>query len=259
MVKNTTLRARLLAGDIVCGAWCMMNDMLPAEIMGHAGFDWLVVDMEHGPISLAAAQAIVMAIRTTPATPIVRVPWNDSASIQPVLDSGPYGVLVPMVNTVDDARRVVRDTRFLPLGERSRGGVRSPLAFGTEPGTYFERANDETIVMVQVETVEAVRNADAIAALDGIDCLFVGPNDLASTYGERYPQAWEEFAGPYADAIRAIPGIARRHKKVAGILANSAAMGRRCVEMGYTVVGFAVDVSLLAQAAGREYAAFKAT
>jgi len=247
----------MLAGEVVTGAWCMMSDMLPAEILGHAGYDWLVVDMEHGPIPLNSAQAIVMAIRTTPATAIVRVPWSDSSSIQPVLDSGPFGILVPMVNTAADARGVVRDSRFLPLGERSRGGIRTPLAFGTDAGTYFTRANAETIVMVQIETAEAVGNAEAIAAVDGIDCLFVGPNDLASTYGETYPKNWESLSGPYADAIRAVPGIARRHGKVAGILANSAAMGQRCVEMGYTVVGISSDIGLLEQAAAREVAAFK--
>jgi 4-hydroxy-2-oxoheptanedioate aldolase len=249
----------MLAGDVLLGGWCMIGDMLPAEILGHAGYDWLVVDMEHGPITLETMQAMVMAIRTTPATAIVRVPWTGSALIQPVLDSGPYGIVVPMVNTPADAQAVVRDARFLPLGERSRGGVRSALAFGTDPATYFARGNEETIVMVQIETAEAVRNADAIAAIEGIDCLFVGPSDLASTYGELYPQAWESLGGPYGDAIRSVPQIASRHGKVAGILAYSADMGQRCVEMGYTVVGISVDTSLLAAAAQRECAAFRRT
>ena len=257
-MRTNTLRTRMLAGDILTGAWCMLNDMLSAEIMGHAGYDWLVVDMEHGPIPLGAVQPIVMAIRTTPATAIVRVPWSDSASIQPVLDSGPAGILVPMVNSAAAAQQVVRDSRFLPLGERSRGGIRTPLAFGADAATYFDRANDETIVMVQIETAEAVASAEAIAALDGIDCLFVGPNDLASAYGERFPEIWNALQGPYADAVRAIPAIARRHGKAAGILANSAEMGQRCVELGYTVVGISVDVSLLAAAAKREYTRFTA-
>jgi 4-hydroxy-2-oxoheptanedioate aldolase len=256
-MQHTTLRARMLGGEVLLGAWCSIGDMLPAEILGHAGYDWLVIDMEHGPITLAAAQAMIVAIRTTPAAAIVRVPWTGSAAIQPVLDSGPYGIVVPMVNTPTDAQAVVRDARFLPLGERSRGGIRSALAFGTDPVSYFARGNAETIVMVQTETVEAVRNADEIAALDGIDCLFVGPNDLASTYGETYPQAWEKLGGPYGDAIRSIPAIARRHGKVAGILANSAEMGRQCVTMGYTVVGISVDTSLLATAARRECTVFR--
>lgn len=249
----------MLAGDVLLGAWCMIGDMLPAEILGHAGYDWLVVDMEHGPISLTTAQAMIMAIRTTPATAIVRVPWMGSALIQPVLDSGPHGIVVPMINTPADARAVVRDARFLPLGERSRGGVRTALAFGTDAATYFEQGNAQTIVMVQIETAEAVRNADAIAAIDGIDCLFVGPSDLASTYGESYPQAWEPLDGPYGDAIRSIPETAARHGKAAGILANSAEMGRRCVAMGYRVVGISVDTSLLAAAAQRECAAFRSS
>jgi 4-hydroxy-2-oxoheptanedioate aldolase len=161
-----------------------------------------------------------------------------------------------MVNTPADARAVVRDARFLPLGERSRGGVRSALAFGTDPVTYFAQGNEQTIVMVQIETAEAVVNAAAIAAVEGIDCLFVGPSDLASTYGQTYPQAWESLSGPYGEAIRSIPEIARLHGKAAGILAYSAAMGRECAGMGYTVVGISVDTSLLAAAARHDCALF---
>jgi len=236
----------------VVGAWCMLGDALAAEIMANAGYDWLIVDMEHGPVPLAAAQAMVTAIRTTPTVPLVRVPWNDSASIQLALDSGPYGILVPMVNSLDDARRAVNDARFLPLGTRSWGGSRSPLAYGTTGQDYYEAANEHTILMVQIETVAAVAAADEIAALEGIDALFVGPADLAASHGLRYPQCWEHLEGPYAEAIRAVPQIARRYGKGAGILAKDALMGERCIEFGYNVVGIATDANLLAAAARRE-------
>jgi 4-hydroxy-2-oxoheptanedioate aldolase len=249
---DNRVRRDLLAGRLVVGAWCMLGDALAAEIMANAGYDWLLVDMEHGPVPLGAAQSMVTAIRTTSTVPIVRVPWNDSASIQLALDSGPHGILVPMVSSLEDARRAVSDARFLPLGNRSWGGFRSPLAYGTTGLGYYEGANEQTILMVQIETVAAVAAAGAIAALEGIDALFVGPADLAASYGLRYPGCWENLEGPYADAIRAVPQIARKHGKGAGILAKDAAMGKRCIEVGYNFVGIATDASLLAVAARRE-------
>ncbi|GAC1405908.1 MAG: 4-hydroxy-2-oxoheptanedioate aldolase [Candidatus Velthaea sp.] len=256
-MRENTLRRSILAGEVSIGAWCSLADPLAAQIMARAGYDWLVVDMEHGPIPLSAVPAICTAIRTTATSPILRVPWNDSASIQTGLDSGPFGVLVPMVSTLDDARAVVRDTRFTPLGERSRGGVRAALAFDTDAATYFARANDETIVMAQIETSEAIACAPGIVALAGIDVVFVGPNDLAASYGVPWPGVWDDLQGPYADAVRGLPAIARAAGKAAGILANSAAMGKRCIDMGYTVVGITGDAGLLATGAARERAALE--
>jgi len=256
-VRENRLRGDMLAGRVAVGAWCMLGDALAAEIMANAGYDWLIVDMEHGPVPLGQAQAMVTAIRTTGTVPLVRVPWNDSASIQLALDSGPHGVLVPMVNSVADAARAVSDARFLPLGARSWGGMRSPLSYGTDGLGYYEGSNEQTILMVQIETGAAVGAAGEIAALEGIDALFVGPADLAASYGVRYPQAWDDLRGPYADAIRTVPRIAREHGKGAGILAKDAAMGRRCIEFGYNVVGIAVDATLLATAARREREALR--
>jgi len=255
-MERSAFRKRLLAGEVLTGGWCMIGDPYAAQIMGAAGFDWLLVDMEHGPVPLGTAQAMLTAIRTTPAFPIVRPPWKDSASIQVGLDSGACGVLVPMVNTVEEARGVVADARFEPLGERSRGGSRTALAFGTDSTDYFRHGNDWTVVLVQVETIAAVESAAAIAALDGIDGLFVGPNDLAGSYRVPFPESWDDLSGPYAEAIATIPKIARAHGKAAAILANDAAMGRRCVDMGYTVVGIAIDAALLAAGARAEHVDF---
>ncbi len=229
----------------------MIADAYAAQLMGSAGYDWLVIDMEHGPVPLEAAQAMTTALRTTNAVPIVRPPWKDSASLQVALDCGPHGVLVPMVNSAADARAVVADTRFVPLGERSRGGSRAALSFGTDGATYFRDANAWTVVLVQLETTQAVDDADEMAALDGVDCLFVGPFDLAGSFGVPFPEIWENLAGPYRDAIEAIPRIAHNRGKAAGILANDAAMARTCIEMGYTVIGIGVDSTLLASAAQR--------
>src|SRR5437763_6756758 len=123
-----------------------MDGVLPAEVMATAGFDWLVIDMEHGPVSMEAAQSTIAAIRTTPTIPLVRVGWNESGLIQPALDIGAFGVVVPMVNTRAEAQQVVRDTRYPPLGERSRGGTRARLALGADAVTDARRATHEALV-----------------------------------------------------------------------------------------------------------------
>jgi 4-hydroxy-2-oxoheptanedioate aldolase len=251
MRKNRVLAA-CRDGAVSIGSWVSTNDALCAQIMANSGFDWLVVDMEHGPVPITGVQHAINAIRTTTTEPFVRAGWNASASIQLALDCGASGIMVPMINTVDDARRAVRDTRFEPIGQRSRGGVRAALSFATSAPTYFARANDELLLMAQIETVEAIANLDAIASVDGIDCLFVGPNDLAASYGLDYPQAWEQKSSAYAEAIAIVPRTAKRCGKIPGILASSAAMARECIDLGYTLVGIGSDATLLWNAAKRE-------
>src|SRR3974390_1070362 len=124
MRENRVKRA-CAEGRVSVGAWVNTNDAACAQIMAKSGFEWLVVDMEHGPVPITAVQAAVTVIRTTSAEPFVRASWNSSSAIQTALDCGVSGIVVPMVNTRADAEQVVRDTRFSPLGERSRGGVRA--------------------------------------------------------------------------------------------------------------------------------------
>jgi 2-keto-3-deoxy-L-rhamnonate aldolase RhmA len=153
--------------------------------------------------------------------------------------------MVPMVNSRADAEAVVRDARYLPLGERSRGPLRGVLSFETDFAGYCAAANDEILVMAQIETAEAVKNLEEIAAVDGIDCLFVGPNDLASTYGVSFPQAWDAKGGDYYDAIAAVPQVARKYGKIPGIQAISPAMANECIALGYTLVGVGADAGFL--------------
>ena len=214
-MRENPLKQRLAAGETVVGMWLSLSEPLAAEALASLGWDWLLVDMEHGPIPLGTAAAMVTALRAGGAVPFVRPAWNESSQIQRVLDLGAYGIVVPVVNTVDDARAVVRDARFFPLGERSRGGVRANLAFETDAGTYGARANDEVLVYVQIETETAVANADEIASVDGIDGLFVGPNDLAAAGGKGWPEVWDTDAG-YMEMIAGIPRVAERYGKTAG-------------------------------------------
>jgi 2-keto-3-deoxy-L-rhamnonate aldolase RhmA len=255
--RKGTLRERMLAGETVLGAWLQFSDPFVAEAMAHAGWDWLLVDMEHGPVSLDAAATMVTAIRTTPVVPLVRPAWNESSQIQRVLDLGCAGIVVPVVNTAADARQVVRDARYPPLGERSRGGVRPLLAFEMDAMTYFERSNDDVLVLVQIETQLAVSNVAEIVAVEGVDGVFLGPNDLAASVGKRWPDVWNEDAA-YMDAVAHVAAVTRAAGKVAGFLSRDAAMAKQVVDMGYRFVGVSSDINYLLGAAKRAAAAARA-
>jgi 4-hydroxy-2-oxoheptanedioate aldolase len=249
-MNGNALKRRLAAGETVLGSWLSLPDALAAEAMARLGWDWLLIDMEHGPAALNEAVAMLTAVRTTEVTTFVRAAWNESSHIQRVLDLGCSGIVVPVVNSAEDARSVVRDARFSPLGERSRGGVRAALAFGTDPATYFARANDEVLVFVQVETEAAVERVDEILAVDGLDGIFIGPNDLAGSVGKRWPDVWGNDE-PYMAMIRRAAEATQRAGKVAGILANSPAMAKQTAEMGYRFIGVSSDVNYMTAAAKR--------
>lgn len=257
-MRSNRVKAAARAGGVAVGSFVNFSDPLAAQIMANCGFDWVLLDMEHGPIPLAALGAAITAIRTTTTEPFVRAAWNTSVAIQPVLDCGASGIMIPMISTAEQARAAVRDAKFPPLGERSRGGARGPLSFQTDAKTYFERADDEIFVMAQIETREAIANLEAIAGVDGIDCLFVGPHDLAAAYGFDYPAGWNGMEGPYADAIARVPEVARTFGKSAGLQASSPAVANDCIAFGYQIVGVSTDVSMLANAARAARAALNA-
>ncbi len=249
-MRENALARRLREGDTVLGAWLSFSDGLVAEAMASLGWDWLLIDMEHGPVALSDAAAMATAIRTRPCAPFVRPAWNESSQIQRALDLGCSGIIVPVVNSVQDARSVVRDARFPPLGERSRGGIRTPLAFETDAMTYFDRANANVVVLVQIETELAVRNIDAIVAVEGIDGVFVGPNDLAASMGARWPDVWDHDER-YMALVQRVADATNGVAKVAGFLARDAAMAVRVASMGYRFIGVSSDANFMMGAAKR--------
>ena len=167
-------------GKPALGVWVSTGDPYVVESLGRAGFDWVLIDMQHGMgIDVGRAVACLQALSGAEAVALVRLPWNQPEYFQWVLDAGAQGVLVPLVNTPEDARRAVQACRYPPLGNRSFGPNRARL-YGPD---YFERANDEVALLVQVETREAVEQAEAIARVEGVDALYIGPADLAISMG----------------------------------------------------------------------------
>jgi 4-hydroxy-2-oxoheptanedioate aldolase len=247
-MRRNRAKDRLRDDGVTVGTWLLLESDLAAELVVSAGFDWALVDMEHGPVSHDGAQRLITAIRTTGTAPLVRVTWNESSLIQAAFDMGAYGVLVPYVNSRREAERAVYDGRYPPLGSRSRGGFRAPLAFDTDPITYGRTANDETLLMVQIETAQALAALDEIAAVDGIDVLFVGPGDLAESMGV-WPPDMDAMPPAYAEAIERVPRVARAHAKHAGILVYDVEVAKRCIGLGYTFVGVGSDATMLQGAA----------
>jgi len=235
-------------GGVAYGGWLTVPSAYGAEIMAHAGFDYVCVDMQHGTIGYQVAVEMLTAVSTTEATPFVRVPWNEPGIIGRMLDAGAMGVIIPMVNSADQARAAVAACRYPPAGARSYGPGRVTLYAGDG---YFEHANAEVACIPMVETAEALANLDAILDVPGIDAVYFGPSDMSVSLGLA-PSMWHD-GGVWEDARRAVQAACERRGIVAGIHA-SAALAPRHVAAGYRMVTVSNDAALLAVGAAADLA-----
>jgi 4-hydroxy-2-oxoheptanedioate aldolase len=218
-----SLSARLSTHDPLLGGWISLREPLAAEVASGAGYDYVCIDGQHGLHSYASISAHLTAIAAGgTALPLVRVPWNEPGFLGQVLDAGAGGVIVPMVNTVEQAEAVVRACRYAPVGARSFG----PLGAGTRYGAeYVARANEFVSVIPMIETVEAVENVDAIAATPGIDALYVGPADLSLTLGLQ--PAMDQDEARFDDALRRVVAACQAAGIVPGIHSEPALVAKR--------------------------------
>ncbi|MEZ6054983.1 MAG: aldolase/citrate lyase family protein [Planctomycetaceae bacterium] len=177
-MKRNPVKAALKEGRPQVGTWLSFGDLLATRLMARMGFPWLTVDMEHSPIDWSQAAGLFGAIADAGCIPIARVPRGDHDLIKRVLDAGAAGIVVPMVDTVEQAKLAIAAAKYPPEGNRSLGGTFHALNFDATAGDYFKKANDEILVILQTESPEGVENAEAIYSLSGVDAIFVGPNDL---------------------------------------------------------------------------------
>jgi 2-keto-3-deoxy-L-rhamnonate aldolase RhmA len=180
--RGLNLKRHLPAGEVTIGAWISFAESAVAEIMAGTGFDWILIDTEHAPFSPEGLQIVLTAFNGRESVPIVRVPWNNPAIIKQALDLGAGGVLVPMVNSVDEARAAVAACRYPPEGIRGFGPRRASDYYRNVT-EYVASANDSVIIALQIEHIEAVKSIADIAAVPGIDVLCLGPNDLSGSMG----------------------------------------------------------------------------
>lgn len=177
-MKTNPVKRKLREGQASFGTWLSLDNLHSARLLARMGFDWLTLDLEHSAIDWREAVAIFAAIADAGCVPLVRVPEGSHHYIKRALDAGAWGIVVPMVDTVEQARAAIAAAKYPPIGNRSAGGGMHSLNFEATPDQYYERANDEILVVLQTESPAGVRNAEAIYSLPGCDAVFVGPVDL---------------------------------------------------------------------------------
>ena len=242
-MKN--LKQRVLKGETVFGCFLGLGSPLTAEIMGLAGYDWGLIDLEHGAGGEREALAQMQALEATPAAAIVRVESNVRQRSHRVLDSGAHGIMFPRINTAEEARDAVAAMRYPPHGVRGVAFSNRACSFGSNFLPYMEASLTSLLCIVQIETPEAVANADAIAAVDGVDVLFIGPSDLSHSLG-----ILGKFDHPlYRDAIDRTAEAGKRRGKATGILLPKPDDFGFYSERGYTFLASGADGVLLNNAA----------
>lgn len=224
------------------GTWIMSASPLVAEALGHAGFDWGVIDMEHSPVDMGGVLHLLQAIGNTKMVPLVRVPWNEPVMVKRVLDAGATTVLFPFVQNAAEAAAAVAATRYPPEGMRGMAGMSRAAHFGMRPD-YARHANAEVGVIVQLETADALDAIDAIAAVPGVDALFVGPADLSASMG---------FVGQslHPAVMDRMGRAARRAAELGKPIGTLGANARDLVQyraLGYCFVALGADLGLLMQ------------
>jgi len=239
-------------GKPALGTMCNAASPLIAEWLGHSGYDFVVVDLQHGENNLDSVSVMLQALSSTPATPVVRVPANVPMYIQRVLDLGAYGVIVPLVNTRDDAEAVVASVRYPPRGTRSYGPVRGAMYGGPD---YFAKSAGELLTLPMIETAEGLANVRAILDVDGIDGCFVGPSDLGISLG--FAPDLPQLPAATEDAIAAIGAAVRAAGKIAGIHAFSVDEARRRIAQGFCFITVMAETRLIRAGAAQALSALR--
>jgi 2-dehydro-3-deoxyglucarate aldolase len=229
-------RADLRAGKRLIGAWSSLANPVTTEILGLAGYDWILLDGEHAPNDIGTFIPQLNALKDSASAPIGRPPWNDFVQIKRFLDAGFHNLLVPFVESADEARRAVAATRYPPAGIRGVSGSQRSNRFGTVPD-YYKVINDHLALIVQIESAKGMAAVDEIAAVEGVDGIFVGPADLAAALGHLGNPNHPEVQA----AIRHLFERIRAAGKPAGTLTPVEEDARRYLDWGATFVGVMID------------------
>lgn len=244
-MNGMDFKTKLKSGRICLGAWVTLSDPLVPEVMSYLGFDWLLIDTEHAPIPLDTLQTMILMMQRGGTPSIVRVPWNDLVMIKQALDVGAEGILVPMIRSADEARRAVEAAKYPPLGVRGFG-PRAAADFGRRMTEYASEANDRTVVILQIEHIDAVNDLENILRVPGVDGLFIGPADLSYSMG--IPLQWE-----HPDLIAAIKLVAQKARVAAvpigGAVDDTLEETLRWIDWGMQFVTLGVDWQFMRGAA----------
>jgi 4-hydroxy-2-oxoheptanedioate aldolase len=249
MRPNAVKRA-LRAGKPSVGTWLSLGSITATRFMARSGFAWLTVDIEHSLVGWETATHMFAATAEAGCIALARVPSNRHDHIKRVLDNGAQGIVVPMVNSREEAQTAVAAALYPPVGNRSVGGSVHALNFGTTAADYYAHANDELLIVLQCEHIQAVENADSIFSVPGIDAIFVGPNDLAASMRSKdgKPPSGEATSR----AMKHILETCRKHKVAAGVHCGSAAEAQVRIEEGWQFVAIASELKMMLNGAAAE-------
>ena len=254
MSTPSGVRAKVLSQAWLSGSFLNLGSALTAEIAAHAGFDWLMLDQEHGPGGDETVLSQLQAIAGTGVSTVVRIAANEEARFKRVLDLGANGVMVPHVNSAEEAAHAVASVRYPPWGHRGVSRLNRAAGFGTNFEFYYQNAHLMTATIVQIETLEALKNVEAIAKVDGVDALFMGPLDLSTNMG--IPGQFEHAR--MLEARRQIAKAAKNAGKAAGLLLGTPAQIALAKEDGFSLVAMGSDGGAVTTGLRQAAAALKA-
>lgn len=251
-MRTNLVKAALREGQAQVGTWLSLASPLAARYMAHTGFHWLTLDMEHSPANWETAALIFGAVADAGGIPLARIPSNNHENVKRALDTGAFGIVFPMCNTVAEAEAAVVACKYPPMGNRSVGGGLHALNFQTNSAEYYRRANEEILVVIQTEHIQGVENCEAIYRVPGIDAMFVGPNDLLSSMNKTPNMDSDD--PEFLAALQRVRETAARCGIASGIHVANAEAARRRIAEGWQFVAVSSDLGFMqnaAQAASR--------
>jgi 4-hydroxy-2-oxoheptanedioate aldolase len=240
-MRENRLRTLWKADQAAVNGWLAIPNSFAAETMAHQGWDTLTIDLQHGVLDYAAMVTMLQAISTTPTVPVVRVPWLEPGIIMKTLDVGAYAVICPMVNTREDAQKLVAWTTYAPRGTRSFGPIRALLYGGAD---YPQHADDTIVRFAMIETAQALDNLDSILSVEGLDAVYIGPSDLSLALGCR--PVFDDVDPPVAQAMDHILARAKAHGVVAGVHNGRPDVAKARIAKGFRFVTVSSDARILA-------------
>jgi len=241
-MKNTTLKKNLLNNKATLGCWLTLAHPSIAEIMSNAGFDWIVIDLEHSVITIKEAEELIRIIELNGITPLVRLTSNNEQQIKRVMDAGAYGIIVPMIKTIDDVRLAINSIKYPPKGVRGVGLARAHK-YGSEFNEYLKWQDDSSIIIIQIEHIDAVNNLEALFSIKEVDGYIIGPYDLSASMG--IPGQFENK--DYLSAIRKIKDTAAKYNMCGGIHIVEPDINQLSLRLdeGYRFIAYSLDTRMI--------------
>jgi 4-hydroxy-2-oxoheptanedioate aldolase len=249
-----SLKKRLYQGETVLGTWNIIPSAPLVEIIGYSGFDFVIIDAEHGPVGFEKAEELVRAAEGVGITPLMRVPDSTSQLVLHALDIGSHGVQVPHVSTEEEAEMVVEYALYHPLGQRGLSPFTRAGKYGKEAKNHTERSNERTLVVVNVEGIEGIKNLEKIAGVPGVDVVFIGPYDLSQSLGKPGNVEDQEVLGLIQKSCNAL----KASGKICGSFAKDEAYLKRLMEYGVQYITYMLDSDVILQAYKNAYKQFAA-